>query len=157
MSFKLVGAALILIAGYGVSLVLNSKESSKAYRLVCLCRLLRFFRLQIDCYCAPIGEIFARVDADILQGCGCRAPVRDLDTFIGSLDPPPDGKVRELLCSLASELGSGYREDQLKCCDYHLSLITPLAEAATLDAARRKRLNTVLCLAAAAATVILLI
>ena len=157
MSYKLIGGILILAAGYGASLILNARENERAQRLICFCRLLRFFRLQIDCYCAPIGEIFAKVDKDILRGCGCNAEVSDFEAFLCSLDPPAEGEAGALLRSFASELGSGYREDQLRCCDYHLSMITPLRDAAVSEAARRKKLNTVLCLAAAAAAVILLI
>lgn len=146
-----------MLAGLGLSLILNAREARRSAQLSAICDLLRFFRTRIDCYLAPVGEIFATADKKMLENCGCNTAVSSFDGFIESLEPPPPEDALSLLRSFAAELGSSYREDQLKSCDYHISRLIPLRDAAAAEAAKRRRLNTALCLALSAATVILLI
>ncbi|MBQ8388019.1 MAG: hypothetical protein IJX46_03755 [Clostridia bacterium] len=157
MSFKLFGAVAVMLAGLGLSLVLNAREARRSAQLSAICDLLRFFRTRIDCYLSPVGEIFAAADKKTLEACGCNTAVTSFDGFIESLDPPPPEEALCLLRSFSAELGSSYREDQLKSCDYHLSRLIPIRDTAAAEAAKRRRLNTALCLTLAAATVILLI
>ena len=157
MSFKLFGAVSLILAGLGLSLALNAREARHSAQLSAICDLIRFFRTRIDCYLSPVSEIFAAADKRILEDCGCHTAVSSFDEFVKALEPPPSEEVLCLLRSFAAELGSSYREDQLKCCDYHLSRLVPLRDSATDEAAKRRRLNTALCLALSAATVILLI
>ena len=156
MKIKLIGAAMLLSAAFIISLMLNKKEDQKLLRLEGLCSLLRFFRIQIDCYCVPVGEIFLRCDESILQSCGVFVRPRDFESFLAYL-PPHEPEIAQILGSFCSELGSSSREDQLKSCDYHISKLCELRDAAALRAKNQKRLNTTLCLTAAASAVILLI
>jgi hypothetical protein len=157
MSFKIVGSAVILLTGLAFSHFLNLREEDRVVRLTAFYRLMRFFRTQIDCYCAPVSDILSRVDKKTLTECGCFIEVGDFKAFAASLRPQPTGELLEVLDSFAAELGASYREDQLKCCDSHIARIVSLRDAAVAEASRRKKLNTTLCMSAAAAAVILLI
>lgn len=157
MSFKLIGCALILLSGYFFSSLLNRGERRREDQLAGLLTLLRFFRIQIDCYCVPVGEIFRRCDKGTLEACGCSFVPTDFGAFIDSLSPHPDTETLALLSSFSAELGSSYKDEQLKSCDYHISRLSALNEEFSKQTKDKKRLNTVLCMTAAALAVILLL
>lgn len=146
----------MLAVGLAVAHYLNLGENRRLSQLEGLTSLLRFFRLQIDCYCVPVGEIFRRCDASVLSDCGYFGTPSDFCGFLGGLTPTPEGDVRSLLESFSAELGSSYRDEQLKSCDYHIAKLCDLRDRALTETKKRKRLNTTLCLCAAGAAVILL-
>ena len=155
MKIKLIGAVLLLATAFAISRILNKNEDQKLLRLDGLCALLRFFRIQIDCYCAPVGEIFLRCDEGVLQSCGVFMRPRDFESFLASL-PLCDQSAVQILSSFCAELGSSYREEQLKSCDYHIAKLCELRDATAIRVKNQKRLNTTLCLTATASAVILL-
>ncbi|MBE6599640.1 MAG: hypothetical protein E7640_00315 [Ruminococcaceae bacterium] len=157
MSYKLFGAALILAGGAFASVILNSRETQKDTQLSALISLLRFIRTQIDCYCVPVGEIFRRCDKKTLSECGCEITPEDFSAFLSSLSPPIDGETRDLLLSFSSRLGAGYKEDEVKNCDYHIDRLSDAYEEFKKRSKAQRRKNTVLCMTAAALAVILLL
>jgi len=156
MRYKLFGAALTLLVAYLVSRALNEREDERLLRIEGLTALLRFFRLQIDCYCVPVGEIFRRCDVHLLESCGLSAPPADFEVFLTAL-PPLDREAEALIRSFGGELGASFREEQLKSCDYHITKFCELRDRTAIAVKRQKRLNTTLCLTLAASAVILLL
>lgn len=157
MWIKAAGGALILFAGWLTAFQLNRAESKKLSQMDSLIALLRFIRVQIDCYCVPVGEILRRCEPSLLTGCGLSSPPGDFLSLLDGLKPAPDGKTAEVLYSFCQELGGSYRDEQLKSCDYHIARLTAIREPMYSEAAKRKKVNTALCLSAAAGVVILLI
>ncbi len=155
--FKIIGCVLVLLGGAVTARQLNRALDGRLSRLECLVSLLKFFRLQIDCYCVPVGEIFRRADKELLEGCGLSGVPSSFAEFMSSLDPPPDPEIGNILTSFERELGASYRDDQLKSCDYHISRLSEIYSAAVLETQKRKKLNRTLCFSATAAVVILLI
>ncbi len=139
------------------AMMLNRALSERLSRLDALLTLLRFIRSQIDCFCLPIGEILRRVDVELLISCGVIGRPTDFEDLIMGLEPPPDESVMKLLRSFSVCLGASYREEQLKSCDYHISTLAEIRESFGGELKKRKKLNTTLCLSAAAAVVILFI
>ncbi len=156
MDLKLIGSGILLIAAWRFSELLNEKERRRLERLEGFVALLRFFRLQIDCYCVPVGEIFRRCDIKVLSACGCTEVPKDFEGFISHI-PMPEEEASLLLGSFCAELGSSYREEQLKSCDYHIMKFCELRDRAAERVKKQKRLNTTLCITAAATAVILLL
>ena len=157
MSYEIFGAAAVILGGFFLARGMNEEEDKKASQLEALLALFRFFRLQIDCYCTPVGDIFKRCDKGILSSCGCDFEPRDFYEFSSELSPPPKGEILRLLGSFASELGSSYREDQLKSCDYHIAKLYELCERERSEVKKRKKLNMTVCLSVSSAIVIFLI
>ncbi len=157
MWVKLVGGALVMSGGAVTALMLNRALNERLSRLDALLSLLRFIRAQIDCFCLPVGEILRRVDVELFDACGVTPRPTDFDSLITQLDPVPDEAVMKLLRSFSAQLGASYRAEQLKSCDYHISELTAIREAFAGELKKRKKLNTTLCLSAAAAIVILFI
>lgn len=159
MIFKLVGGGLVLAVGYAISVRLNRNEEKKLCQITSLAALFRFFRTQIDLYCVPVGEIFCRCDTELLRGCGYSfaVPPQDFGGFVASLDPPPNENLSPILDSFETQLGSSYKDEQLKSIDYHIARITELCELTAGECSKKKRLCTTLCVSAAALIVIMLI
>ncbi len=157
MGFKLFGAGMLLLAAAFAAAMLNAGEREKERQAAALLRLLRFFRTQIDCYCVPVGEIFRRCDESILNDCGCTGLPSDFDSFLSSLSPPPEGEVFELLRSFSSRLGTGYREEEVKNCDYHIARLSGLCDELSKSSQAARRKNTVLLMSAAALLAIFLL
>ena len=157
MSYELFGAAAVLFSGFLLARGMNEAEDKKFSQLEALIALMRFFRLQIDCYCTPVGEIFKRCDKSILLSCGALVEPRDFYEFSRGLSPMPEREVARLLESFSTELGSSYREEQLKSCDYHIAKLSELCDRERTEMLKRKKLNMTVCLCAAIAVVIFLI
>jgi len=155
--FKLFGCACILGAGIFTGNLLNRADSAKLRQLDAIISLLKFIRLQIDYYCVPVKEIFARAEPSLLIACGVGKTPESFRDLLDSLSPTPDSDITSILISFSNELGGSYREEQLKSCDYHISRLQELRNALLKDTEKRKKLNRVLPFSIAAAIVILLI
>ena len=153
---KIIGSALVLSVALTLSMIKNRRIDEKISQLSSLCALISFFRLQIDLYCAPIGEIFKRADKDVVLRCRFRKDPLTADAFT-DIDTCLSSDVISLLSSFASELGGSYRDEQLKSCDYHLAKLKERLSRLEKDAPNEKKLNTVLFLSAATGIIILFI
>ncbi len=154
--FKLLGAALIMLSGSATSSLLIKQDQKKLdFADACL-SLLRFFRLQIDYYCVPVSEIFSRCDPSLLSACGCTKTPESFDDFLETADFNCDS-IENILRSFSNELGTSYREEQLKSCDYHINLLTDERNKLASESEKRKKLSRVLCLSASAALALLLL
>jgi len=157
LTFKLFGSLFILAGGAICGSALNKEDKKRLLRLDSIISLLKFIRLQIDYYCVPVGVIFERCDPSLLNACGTNKIPSRFGEFIDSIDPPLDAPVMSILRSFSNELGTSFREEQLKSCDSHIIRLTELRASVVKDMEKRKKLNRVLCFSAAAAVVILLI
>ena len=155
--FKMLGCACILGAGLFAGNLLNRADAAKLRQLDAIISLLKFIRLQIDYYCVPVKEIFARAEPSLLIACGTNKTPESFRDLLDSLSPAPDSDIMSILVSFSSELGASYREEQLKSCDYHINRLMELKSSISKEAEKRKKLNRVLPFSIAAAIVILLI
>ena len=120
--------------------------------------LLRRIRGQIECFGRPIGEILGGCGAEELAACGYTvegAPA-DLSTLLSHVTAC-DTPTLETVSRFAEEFGRGYREDEVRACDYALSILD--ARRATLadELPLKKKQNTVLCVCAALALALVLL
>ena len=60
-----------------------------------------------------------------------------------------------LLRDFSNTLGSSYREEQLRCCDYYIARLVPLCERLRTELPKRLRLAWILPLAVAGALILL--
>lgn len=146
-----------MLAGYACAGVLNRADARRIAQLDGFIALLRFIKLQIECYCVPVGEILRRCDGSVLESCGVTESTNGFLGLIDSIKPPPDEKIGSVLRSFASELGTSYRDEQVKSCEYHIARLCEIRAPLADGVAKRRKLNTTVCLCAAAGIVILLI
>ena len=155
--FKLSGCAFIILAGIFTGNALNGADKARVERIDALIALLRFFKLQIDYYCVPVREIFARCDTSLLNSFGIKKAPASFDEFTELISANTDADAISILKSFSDELGTGFREEQLRSCEYHINRLTELKIALSNANEKRKKLNRVIPFSAAAAIVILLI
>ena len=156
--FKAVGIVLILCCGVLAGLAFAAFERRRCRQAEGFLSLLRHIRLHIDCFSMPVGKILAVCDHQILTDCGTEAT--DLPDFNALLHGTrlyvPENMCR-LLADFGAQLGSSYREEQLRCCDYFLERLIPCCDALRAELPKRERMALILPIAISAMLVLLLL
>lgn len=144
--YKVAGALLLAACGILMTLVLNRRADRALSQLDGWIALLRYVRAQVDCFSLPMAEILSRGDEALLRSCGYEggAPPRSFDDLLSAC-PIRDEETRRILWGFADAFGRGYREEQLKRCDYDCALLCGRREALAAKLPERKRLNATLC------------
>ena len=155
---KAVGALILALSGIGGAAWLNRSASSVLVQIEGWQRLLRFIKLQIDCFSLPVSVILERCDRATLRACGYVSdlPARGLGELWERCSVQ-DEQTREIVRGFVSEFGKGYREEQLRSCDYYLSLLEQRRGTVAAQLPGKKKRNATLCVSGALAVVILLI
>jgi len=156
--FKLTGAVLLACSGIAAACVLNRKASEALRQAEGMMALLRTVRGQIECFARPISEILSACERKELEACGYfgeDAP-KDLLELLTQCWRYDEETV-ETVSRFAEEFGRGYREDEVRACDYTLSLLDKRREKLAAELPAKKKRNTVLSVCAALAIVLLLL
>ena len=155
---RIAGAASLLISGIVGARVMNASISKKWEQTEALIALMRFAKIQIECFGLPAPEIIARSDPRIISACGFCG-----DTLPDSFDELfrgcgiRDGEIGEILRTFAAGFGRGYREEQVRECEYYIELMCERRQILQSDLPKRRKLNSTLCISSALAIVILLL
>jgi hypothetical protein len=120
--------------------------------------LLRYTRMQVECFALPMSVILRRVDVGILRRCG-----------YGGASPPEsfeelwaecairDGVCAEWMRDFSREFGKSYREEQGRGCEYYETLLEQRRDALISELPAKKKIHSALWVSGALAVVILLI
>ena len=154
--YKIAGAMILVLSGCAGAWFMNSAASRSLSQTEAFISFLRFVRIQIECFAMPAGEIILRCDRTLLEECGLRGePLpTTLDELVGRC-AVRDSEVGEVLRGFASSFGKGYRDEQLRECDYYLGLLCDRRQKMSEELPRKKKLNSTLCICWALALVIL--
>ena len=153
---KLIGALLILGAGATVAKIRITHEKKKLWVLDGWLGLLRYTRAQIDCYLMPLEEIFRSADGELIRAAGAGSARRSQKELLDTALPYLEGESARLLRSWLHELGNGYREEQLRRCDYYLAALEKERERLATALPAKLKLCTATSICAAVGTAILL-
>jgi len=148
ITLKLIGALVILSVG-GVCAFCSVRYERRRPRVLdSWIDMIQHIRTQIDCYLTPIPEIIA----DLLPSHVCA----DLASLLDASRLYLDEETRRLLERFARELGGGYREEQLRHCDFCLAELRCKRERISSELPMRQRLSVTLCACVSIGTAILL-
>ena len=153
---KLIGLALLAVCGVLGGVLLTRFERAKCLQTEAFVDLIRNVRLQIDCFGTPIGQILASLDDKLYAALGAPRDPCDLSDLLDKTLLLVDREYAGLLRDFAAALGTGYREEELRYCDYYLARLIPLAQKIRDELEKRIRLALILPSALAAALVLLL-
>ena len=158
MFLKLVGASVLLISGAAFSYSLRQSASEMLSQCDAWCSMLRYIKLQVDCFALPISQILSRCDKSLLYSCGYQYDdvPKDLCELIDGVSWYDSGTL-SVVEGFTSEFGKGYREEQLRSCEYYCAQLESHRERLAREIPSKKRLYTTLCLSSAIALVILFI
>ena len=156
--YKALGAIVIFVCGIETARRLNARLTGENERTEKYILLLRYIKVQIDCFALPIGEILARTEGSLLAGCGWRsesAPTSldEMLTEAGLGDRTSQG----ILLEFCKDFGRSYLDEQIRRCDHYITLLEERQVSVGKDIPRRKKLNSTLCISGALALIILLI
>ena len=147
IAFKLLGAVLILTVGMIGAWGSVRYEKRRVQTLDGWIDLIRFIRSRIDCYLTPLDEILTAY-----------APNRDAD--LGMLLERSslylDEEAKRVISGFEKEIGAGYREEQLRICDFCVEELRHLRKSCAEKAPTRTKLSVTLCVCLSLGTAILL-
>lgn len=148
--YKLAGAALLLLCGaLGGRMICRDRERDLEV-IEGYIALIKYIKNQIDCFNKPLDRILASCPNSILASIGASPGEGGMAELLGR-SPNPPAAVAELLGGLSLELGGGYRESQLKLCDYYLGRIGAERDRLAAELPRKRRSTMTLCVCGAAA------
>jgi hypothetical protein len=153
---KFLGVLLILSVGIFAAFVSVEYEKKRLSVVDGWIDLILYIRGQIDCYLTPIGDILSGGDRALFEACMSPSNAADLPAILGASEIYLDGDARRTLESFVREIGTGYREEQLKRCDFFISSLRSQRERIAAALPMRVRLCATLCVCIALATAILL-
>ena len=147
---KFLGALLILSVGFFAAFLSVQYEKKRLTVVDGWIDLILYIRGQIDCYLMPLDEILSGGDRALFEACMSPSNAADLPAILNASGIYLDGE------SFVREIGSGYREEQLKRCDFFIASLRSQREKIAAALPLRVRLCATLCICIALATAILL-
>ena len=153
---KILGGLLILSVGIFAAFVSVQYEKKRLTVIDGWIDLILYIRGQIDCYLLPIGDILSGGDRALFEACMSPSNAADLPAILDASGIYLDGDGKRLVEGFVREIGSGYREEQLKRCDFFIDSLRSQRERIDAALPLRVRLCATLCICIALATAILL-
>lgn len=153
---RLLGGMLILFSGGMAAFCSVRYERLKISVLDGWLDLIFYIRTQIDCYLTPLGEILANADPGLFRACMYRGRPSGLNALLESTRFYTDAETHRLLRAFIKELGSSYREEQVRRCDYYISVLRGIRDRQMAELPARQKVRATLCACAAAGALILL-
>lgn len=155
--FRALGALLLLLVGVAIGWQLVLLERRRYRQLCGFVSLLRQMRTQIDCFSAPFADIFASLDGELRAACGIEGEPSDLGELLGMTRLTLPREARALLFEMAGLLGGGDKGEQVRCCEYYLKALLPMADEARAELPKKERMALLLPLLCAAVLILLLL
>ena len=156
VTFKIFGVLLILASGISTALLSTRHEKNKLTVLEAWIDLIDHIRGQIDHYLLPLDEILASADEALLFRAGGGIRRRTLSGILLAATPRLSEEGRRLIKTLLRDLGSSYRDEQVKRCEDCLSALRRERERMKAELPARIRLSVAFSLCGAIGTAILL-
>ena len=153
---KILGALLILSVGVFAAFISVQYEKKRLTVVDGWIDLILYIRGQIDCYLLPIGDILSGGDRALFEACMSPSNAANLPAILEASGIYLDGEARHTLESFVREIGAGYREEQLKRCDFFIASLRNQRERIAAALPMRIRLCATLCICLSLATAILL-
>lgn len=130
---RLFGSGLLLCAGVIGALSCIKKERAPLATLDAWISLLSYVRGQIDLYLTPIPQILFTADPKLIQALHCKGTPKEMFELFNASQSRLSEEGRRILTTYLREMGSAYREEELKRCDVCIASLTEerkkLAEA----------------------------
>jgi hypothetical protein len=142
--------AILALCGALCSFFMNQSAIAKCEQIDAIIRFLRYVRNQVECYSLPSNEILALCDSALLERCGfynCfgEGSFEKLAYDCDIYDVECARIVREFLCGF----GKSYREEQIKECERYIAELEERRDRLFAELPKKKKVNSVLCIASA--------
>ena len=119
--------------------------------------LLQYIRLQVECFALPLPQILENADSKLRKDCRLPRGAKDLTSLLRGCTLLLPEDFCQTLYDFSAALGTAYREEQLRSCEYYIARLTPLCKEMRRELPRRCALWRLLPVSIAAALVLMLI
>jgi hypothetical protein len=154
--FKVVGALMVLACGAGLALGAARYERARLQVHDGLILLLFFIKGRIDCYAMPAEQILLEMDKGILADCRCPGQIDSIEALLPHVKSYLDAETYRVLQAFGQGLGGGFRDEQIKRCDYYIELLRQKRMQLESDLSVRVKANGMIWILCAVGAVILL-
>ena len=156
LAFKIAGAILVLASGTGLALGAARYERARLRVHDALISMIFYIKGRIDCYAMPVEQIMLTMDKSILADCRCPGQVDSIEALLPHVKSYLDPETYRVLQSFGAGLGSGFRDEQIKRCDYYIELLREKRAQLESELPARVKTNGAIWMLCAAGAVILL-
>lgn len=114
------GSSLVFASSLAAASSVVSGKRKRIRHTEAILGLFSHVRSNIEYFLTPVDGIFADFRNDALESCGFSRVLREsgIDAAVRSNTASFSPQTGELLLSFSSSLGKGYKEEQLRLCDY---------------------------------------
>jgi len=142
MSFKLIGAAMVMLSSVMFGRMKIAEERGKNAMLTGMTELVRGIRDHISHFRRPLGEIYDSLSIPALESCGFMEILRkdSIEHAWESISPMMPKESAAVMEEFVRRLGSGYREDELELCAYTIRRLESMGEAMSAELKKREKL-----------------
>lgn len=125
---KTAGSATLVFSTIYYGAVMIREERSKLTTADAICEMMRYVRDNIEHFMKPLPDIFASYRNDALERTGFLADVRENGLKYAQIDRhfgknSVDTEVLAVLNDFCGKIGGGYRDDEIRLCDYSIAQI----------------------------------
>lgn len=138
--FKIAGVTLLFASAFFAGTLLARFEKKRARQAEGFLTLLRHIRMQIDYFSSPVSHILASIDKKTREDCELPQAAPDFPALLAGTSLYLPNEMKELLEQFSNDLGKGYREDQLRTCDYYIAQFSKHCEKIRAELSKRIRL-----------------
>lgn len=158
--FRILGAFLLFLGGFGLAEALAEKEKQILRMGEAYLDFLRFLRGELHAFCRPRAEIYAHYENPLLTACGFLGALREsgeISYAVKAASPPPDPPLGELLRAFGNTQGRGYLTEELAACDLYIARVEEYLAAIRAGTPARVRVKRVCTLTGTLLLILLLI
>lgn len=130
MIFKIAGSLILLLSSAGVGFELMSVKKERLRQLDELIGLISHIKSNIDYFMTPVNDILSDYTSVSLEDCGFLEIMRKSDLKSAVLSGAArlcDSEIK-LLSEFSDNLGVGYKEEEIRLCDYYIQKLTLASE-----------------------------
>ena len=142
MSFRLIGAAMIMFSSVMFGRMKISEERKKRALILGITDFVRGIRDHISHFRRPLAEIYNSLSIPALEPCGfidqCRK--NGIHTAWERISPMIPAESFAVMEEFVRRIGSGYREDELELCAYTIRRLESIGELASAELKKSEKL-----------------
>jgi hypothetical protein len=156
MTIKLLGCLILLGTGGFAAYRTADHEKKKLSVTEGWLELLFYIRTRIDCHLAPIEQIFKEASPTLLHACMGQEEDRTPSQLLEHSRIYLEEDAAHLLDSFSREIGTCYREEQVKRCDYYITALRKIRDRQITELPARLKTRGAMCICGTIGLAILL-
>lgn len=159
MILELTGAGIVILAALFLSTGLIRDYKANLRELEALYDMISYIRDNIEHLMKPLPDIFRTYTNDYLETCGFLPAVRktDLRQAWANHRFSVAGEAHTLIEDFIETVGSGYRTEELRLCEYTLTRLSGIIEKSRAESANKIRLYKTVPMMLALSVILILI